>query len=146
MSDPPSSESPQLQLVNEFSRGFVEGDVNHLAKYLHRDFRRTVYPRSLGVQEYAREEWLKDMAEVIAFATTLDTINHSVIEAPGTVIIHATTHVKTSSGVELDRESIYITHIVVDDDGSLKILRFDEFTDSQGYLNLYQAAAGAKAM
>lgn len=52
---------------------------------------------------------------------------------------------KTSSGVEVDRESIYITHIVTDEDGNLKINMFEEFTDSQVYLDLFKAATEAKA-
>jgi hypothetical protein len=47
--------------------------------------------------------------------------------------------------VSVDRESIYITHIGTDEDGSLKILYFEEFTDSQVYLDLFKAAIEAKA-
>ena len=52
---------------------------------------------------------------------------------------------KTSSGVDVDRESIYITDIVTEEDGSLKIKQFQEFTDSQTYLDLFKAASEAKA-
>lgn len=52
---------------------------------------------------------------------------------------------KTSSGVDVERESIYIIHIITDEDGSLKIIQFEEFTDSQVYLDLFQAAAEANA-
>ena len=46
--------------------------------------------------------------------------------------------------MDVDRESIYITHIATDEDGSLKIMEFEEFTDSQVYLSLFQAATEAK--
>jgi hypothetical protein len=49
------------------------------------------------------------------------------------------------SGVEVDRESIYINHIGTDEDGSLKILYLEEFTDSQIYLDLLKVAMEAKA-
>jgi hypothetical protein len=54
--------------------------------------------------------------------------------------------VKISIGVESTRESILIAHIVSDEDGSLKIKQFEEFTDSKAELDLVQAiaAAGAK--
>ena len=51
---------------------------------------------------------------------------------------------RTLSGVDLDRESLYIAYIGTDEDGSLKIMQIDEFTDSQVYLDLFKAAAEAK--
>jgi hypothetical protein len=53
---------------------------------------------------------------------------------------------KTSIGVETNRESIFITHIVTDEDGSLKINKLEEFTDSKAELDFVEAiaAAGAK--
>ena len=43
------------------------------------------------------------------------------------------------------RESIYVIHIVTDDDRSLKIEQLDESTDSQAYLEIAQvfSAVGA---
>jgi hypothetical protein len=49
------------------------------------------------------------------------------------------------AGVDTVRESIYITHIGTDEDGSLKIKRVEEFTDSQLFISLKQAAARAKS-
>ena len=43
------------------------------------------------------------------------------------------------------RESIFIKHIVTDEDGSLKIKAAEEFTDSKAYLDAIQAVAAAKA-
>ena len=45
----------------------------------------------------------------------------------------------------MTRESIFIGHIVTDEDGSLKIKQIEEFTDSKGYLDYIQAVAAAKA-
>ena len=42
-------------------------------------------------------------------------------------------------------ESIYITDIVTNEDGGLEIKRVEEFTDSQLFINLMQAAATEKA-
>jgi hypothetical protein len=47
--------------------------------------------------------------------------------------------------VDVDRESIYITTLVTDEDGNLKIKQSEEFTDSKAYLDLFNAAAEAKA-
>ena len=52
---------------------------------------------------------------------------------------------KTSIGVELNRESIFIAHIVTDEDGSLKIKQVEDFTDSKAYLDFIQAVAEARA-
>ena len=51
---------------------------------------------------------------------------------------------KTSVGVDIVRESIYIKHFAADEDGNLKIKRDEEFTDSKAYLNALQAVAAAK--
>lgn len=45
----------------------------------------------------------------------------------------------------MTREMVFTAHIVTDVDGSLKIIRFEEFTDSKTYLEFYKAVAAAKA-
>jgi len=45
----------------------------------------------------------------------------------------------------MNRESIFIGHIVTDEDGSLKIRRIEEFTDSKAHLDFAQAVAAVKA-
>ena len=57
----------------------------------------------------------------------------------------ATNNIKTSVGVDMTRESIFIVHTVTDDDGSLKIKQIEDFTDSKTYLDFVQAFAAAKA-
>ena len=91
---------------------------------------------------------------------------HSITDAPGTVIVHVriqntrvriylgdvvpiilqmTNKTKTSIGVEMSRESIFIGHVVTDEDGSLKLKQVEEFTDSKTYLDFTQAIAEARA-
>ena len=46
----------------------------------------------------------------------------------------------------MNRELIFIVHIVTDEDGSLlKIKQVEEFTDSKAYLDFFKAVAEAKA-
>ena len=45
----------------------------------------------------------------------------------------------------MTRESIFTVHIVTDEDGSLKIKRLDDFTDSKAYLDSVKAIMAAKA-
>ena len=52
----------------------------------------------------------------------------------------------TSIGGEMDYESIYITEIVTDEDGSLKFKRFEEFSDSKTEFEFLQALAAAGVM
>jgi hypothetical protein len=87
-----------------------------------------------------------------------------MIETPGRVITHvriqgawvyriysstviptpqSTNKSKTPFG-EMIRESIFILDIVADEDGSLKIKRLEEFTDSKAHLDFYQVVAAAK--
>ena len=52
---------------------------------------------------------------------------------------------KTSVGVEISHESIFIKHIVTDEDGGLKIKLGEEFTDSEAYLDAIRTVAAADA-
>ena len=63
-----------------------------------------------------------------------------------TYTTQVTNKVNTAIGVEMTRESIFIGHIVTDEDGNLKIKQMEEFTDSKAYLGgITQAIAAAKA-
>ena len=78
---------------------------------------------------------------MLTFAS--DTQINTVFTQPGTA--QGTNTAKTSDGVEIVRESIYIKHFAADEDGTLKITRDEEFTDSKAYLDAIQAVAAAKA-
>ena len=54
-----------------------------------------------------------------------------------------TNKVKTTFGVERNRESMLIVHLATDEDGSLKAIKMEEFTDSKLELEFVQAAAAA---
>ena len=64
--------SPQIKLITEWDIGFREMNVNRIGKYLHKDFRRTVYPRSIGHPEQGKEEFLQEISGGFAFATGFD--------------------------------------------------------------------------
>jgi hypothetical protein len=66
MSGPQATPSPQVQLVVNLYQGFKKKDVNILAKYLHKDFRYTTHPKSLGKPELTRDEWLQESAEMMS--------------------------------------------------------------------------------
>ena len=46
-------------------------------------------------------------------------------------------------GLDTILESLFIVHIVTDDDGSLKIKKLDEFRDSKGYTEYSQLVSEA---
>ena len=52
---------------------------------------------------------------------------------------------KTSIGAEMNYESIFIADIVTDEDGSLKVKKLEEFSDSKAELDFIQAIAVAAA-
>ena len=52
---------------------------------------------------------------------------------------------KTSVGIDTTNESIFIIHIVVDEDGSLKIKKIEDFRDSKVTLELRDAMTAAIA-
>ena len=72
MSSPQNSESPQIKLINEWTRGFVERDLDLIAKALHKDFRRITYPRSIGKPEETGKEWLESFGGFLPFCTEVE--------------------------------------------------------------------------
>jgi hypothetical protein len=46
-------------------------------------------------------------------------------------------------GVGVTREAIFISHIATDDDGSLKILKIEDFPDSKAHTEWVSALARA---
>ena len=64
--------SPQIKLVTDWNEGFLQRNVDILVKHMHKDFRRVIYPRSLGHPEQNREEWLKEITGMLGIATGVD--------------------------------------------------------------------------
>ena len=52
---------------------------------------------------------------------------------------------KNNVGLETTHESLFIAHIVTDDDGSLKIKQIEEFRDSKTYADLRESMGAAIA-
>ena len=65
-----NSDSPQVKLMLEWDRGFQERDLDLIAKSLHKDYRHTTHPRSLGRPEQTREQWLDHIASVLSLWTS----------------------------------------------------------------------------
>ena len=105
MSAQENSETPQVKLMHGWGQGFVERDVNVIAKHLHKDYSHIRYPLSLGFPEENRERYLEHMREIIGLWTSNEVRHqvllpscpatslpqstiHSIIEAPGKVVVH----------------------------------------------------------
>ena len=146
-------------------------NMDSIGRYLHKDFHHVIHPRSLGVPELDKEACLERFSELgtgygVGFTTKcwnilphtynpLQVTFHSVIEAPGKVVIHVSTsillgkpriflihtilEVENPYGLDTKCEAIYIAHFVTDDDGSLKLKLVDEFTDSKVFSDVRQA-------
>ena len=69
MADPESSDSPQVKLFLECARGFETRDLDLIANTTHKDCCYVIYPRSLGRQEQAKEEWLAHWAGIMSLWT-----------------------------------------------------------------------------
>jgi hypothetical protein len=99
--------SPQIKLLSNWNDAFTEMNIEAMKKYMHKDFRRSVYPRSLGEPEQNAEEALKELSGLLGVITgvdvghtlcylnllpraksTLQTTVHSIIEAPGRIVVH----------------------------------------------------------
>ena len=108
MVNPESSDSPQIKLIRECSRGFQTRDPNLIAKALHKDFRNVPYPRSLGWPEQTKEEFLEQyvgMSSLWAADPEVSYIGYSIgpfaatkslpqptyrfiADVPGKVVVH----------------------------------------------------------
>jgi hypothetical protein len=64
--------SPQIKLINDWYDGLSEMNVEIIGKHLHKDYRRSIYPRSIGQPEQNKEEALKEASGVFGFATGLN--------------------------------------------------------------------------
>ena len=102
------SQSAQVQFIlHEWIPALENRDLDGVAKLMHKDFRLTTYPKSLGQPEQTREQWLERFAGVFSTLTEnkvsridlsrtifavvkllSQTTIHSITEAPGKVIIH----------------------------------------------------------
>jgi hypothetical protein len=69
MANPESSDSPQVNLFLECSRGFQKKDLGAMAKSLHKDCRYVAYPRSLGKPDQTKEGWLEQWAGIVSLWT-----------------------------------------------------------------------------
>jgi hypothetical protein len=54
-------------ILRQMPEAFAKKDVGLVAKHLHKDFHRAIYPRSLGKPNQTGEEWLREMAEMISY-------------------------------------------------------------------------------
>ena len=105
MSSPESFDSPQVKLIREWGQAFTKRDMGLVTRLLHKDYRCALYPRSLGVSEETREEWIARFSGIISLWTDVDVscttrtpfavaksllqlIFHSIIETPGKVVVH----------------------------------------------------------
>jgi len=138
------STSPTTKLVLDWGQGFEKRDTDHLAKYLHKDFRHITYPRSLKRPELNKDEWIAQMSEIFPLWAETEHTKNSLIEAPGKVIYHFNQLTKTKVGIDMAYEAINIVDIVTDDDGSLKIKKVEEFVDSKALVDFMQALEAAK--
>ena len=59
-----TSDSPQIKVLNEWLHGLQTRDMDLIAKCLHKDYRSTIHPRSLGKPERTKEEWLEDLVRL----------------------------------------------------------------------------------
>ena len=69
MPDWENSDSPQVKLMLEWGQGLENKDLALIAKCLHKDYRHTYYPRSLGKPDATREQWLEHITSVISLWT-----------------------------------------------------------------------------
>jgi hypothetical protein len=69
--------SPQIKLIGGLFEGVTEMNVETIGKHLHKDLRRSIYPRSLGLPEQSKEDLLKEISGIIGITTGMD-VGHTI--------------------------------------------------------------------
>jgi hypothetical protein len=84
MSSQEATDSPQVKFVRSFVLAIEERDVGQIAKHLHKDFRRVNLPRSIGIKDETKEEWIKRMEDVVPKVLTDTKASHadSLLKSP----------------------------------------------------------------
>ena len=54
-----------------------ERDIEKIAKHLNKDFHRVNLPRSIGVEDQTKEEWLKRLEDVVPKVLTDCKVSHA---------------------------------------------------------------------
>jgi hypothetical protein len=68
--------SPQIKLVIDWNDAFTEKNMEVIKKHMHKDFRRSVHPRSIGEPEQNAEEALTELAGLLSLVTGID-VDHT---------------------------------------------------------------------
>lgn len=64
MSGPETADSPQVKLTRSLIGSMTTKDIDFFHKFLHKDFRRVTYPKSISRPEYDKEGWIQQIAEL----------------------------------------------------------------------------------
>lgn len=67
MSDPNASK--QVQLIQKWGEAWEKKDLNLISNIMHKDYRHTTYPRSLGRPARSKEESLEEIAGILKLWT-----------------------------------------------------------------------------
>lgn len=79
MSSAETTESPQIKFMRSFIQAYEKRDLSQLAKYWHKNLRRIIYPRSLGLPEETKEEWAQHITELMNLWTGLEVSSGQVV-------------------------------------------------------------------
>ena len=71
-SQPPAGITPQIKLINDWHDALSARNIEPVAKCMHKDFRRSVYPRNLGLPEQNGEDALNELSALLDFVTGID--------------------------------------------------------------------------
>jgi hypothetical protein len=69
--------SPQIKLICDWNDAFTKMSVESFGKLMHKDFRRSIHPRSIGQPEQGKEEALKELSGILDFVTGID-VGHTL--------------------------------------------------------------------
>ena len=104
-----TTDSPQVKFILSWLQATAARDIDGFAKQLHKDFRYAMFPQSIGRPgESNKEEWLRDFGGFIGLWAEDSKVSHmgcylgifssvkplpqitfhSIVETPGTVVVH----------------------------------------------------------
>jgi len=138
----PPSPSPQLATVLNWIDAVTKADFTQLGNTVTDDYIHALLPSSLGAPPTnGRDAMIQVYKGILPRLTSFKINITDVTEVPGKVIIHASGDAKVEPAFRYLNEYIFTFNLTEQADGSFKITRTQEFTDSKVTAELLQLLA-----
>jgi len=138
----PTSPSPQLAAVLKWIDAVTSANFVELGDAITDDYIHALLPASLGAPlTHGRDATIQVYKDILSALKVFSITIHEVTEVPGKVVIHASGDAKTGSGFHYLNEYMFTFNLTQQADGSFKVAKTQEFTDSKATAEFLQVLA-----